>query len=298
MKILSSFAIAAASLLAECLPVHGDRIRAADIAAAIPAFGAAAGRVVAPAPLAGSQRRFSGGELRRLALRLGLTPAPLGTWPDSLCFAYPTKPLSPEQITAAVRRAAGPEAAFEVTEFSLFPVPEGEAVFKNVNLRPDRRDGTRLLQGSVAYAPGRAAPVWARVRALAKPRGLVAARDLRPGTPLDQSHVLLTNQETSAAENLLVSVAGLEGMTPRRAIAAGTPLTRNMLVRLRDVDPGQVVQVKVQAGSARLLLESKAETGGYAGDYIMLRNSASGQRFKAKVEGHARASLELAGKGN
>ena len=298
MRMLSWIAIAVTPLMAECLPVRGDRIRAEDIAAAIPAFGAAAGRTVAPAPLAGAERRFSGSELRRLALRLGLPPAPLVTWPESLCFAYPSKPLSPERITAAIRHSAGSEAAFELPEFSLFPVPEGEAVFKNVNLRPDRRNGTRLLQGSVVYAPGRAAPIWARVRPLAKPRGLVAAHELRPGARLEQSDVRVEQLEGVAPLKTLASVAGLEGLTPRRAIATGTPLTSNLLVRLRDVNPGQAVQVRVQAGSARLLLESKAETGGYAGDYILLRNSSSGQRFKAKVEGHARASLELAGKEN
>ena len=285
------------SLTAECLPAHGDRILAKDLAPAIPEFEAAGSRTVAPAPMAGAQRRFSASELQRLARRLGLPVSQAAAWPQSVCFAYPSRPLTQQKVDEAIRRAAGSGPTFEVMEFTLFPVPSGEVIFHDVNLRPDRRDGTKLLHGSVEYAPGRRVPIWARVKALERPKGLVAVQDLRVGVRMEASQVRLADVDHGVSPRL-TTLEEIDGLMPRHAIAAGTPLTRRMLIRCRDVDPGQTVQVRVRAGAARLSFESRAETGGYSGDQILLRNPASGQRFKAKVEGQARASLDVPAKEN
>ena len=284
-------------LTAECLPAHGDRILASDLAPAIPIFGAAGGRPVAPAPMAGAQRQFSASELQRLARRLGLPASQTAGWPDSVCFAYPSRPLAQQEVDDAIRRAAGSGPSFEVMEFALFPVPSGAVMFKEVDLRPDRRDGTKLLHGSVEYAPGRRVPIWARVRAREKPKGLVAAQDLRAGVKVEASQVRLAEVDHGVSPRL-TALDQINGMMPRHAIAAGTPLTPRMLIRCREVDPGQTVQVRVRAGAARLSFESRAETGGYTGDQILLRNPASGQRFKAKIDGQARASLDVPAKDN
>jgi flagella basal body P-ring formation protein FlgA len=295
MNFLFALFVIAASLSAECLPIHGDRIRAEDLAPVIAEFGAARGRTLAPAPLAGAERRFPAAELRRLARRLGLTVSQTTNWPESVCFGYLSRPLTLEAVDRAIRRSTGPGASFEVVEFTLFPVPLGDIVFKNISLRPDRRDGTRLLHGSVEYAPARRVPVWARLRALEKPKGLVAAQDLRAGVTIEASQVRLADLDYAIGP-LLTAPEDIRGLTPRHAIAAGTPLTPRMLIRSRDVDPGQTVQVRVRAGAARLSFESRAETGGYTGDQILLKNPVSGQRFKAKVEGQARASVNVTAK--
>lgn len=299
MTVNSLFAIfvIAASLSADCLPIRGDRIRAEDLAPVIAEFRAAGGRTIAPAPLAGAERRFPAAELRRLARRLGLSTAQTAEWPDSVCFGYLSRPLTLEDIDRAIRRSTGPGPSFEILEFTLFPMPLGDVVFKDISLRPDRRDGTKLLHGGVEYAPGRRVPVWARVRALEKPKGLVAAQDLRAGVRMEASQVRLADLDYAIGPRL-TAPEDIGGLMPRHAIAAGTPLTPRMLIRCRDVDPGQTVQVRVRAGAARLSFESRAETGGYTGDQILLKNPVSGQRFKAKVEGQARASLDVPAKEN
>jgi flagella basal body P-ring formation protein FlgA len=262
------------------------------LAVVIPAFAPAAGQTISPAPLAGAERHISGTELRRLAQKLGLTQSDAAEWPLSVCFAYTLTPLKREQVVAAIRTAAGSDVAFEVTEHSLFPMPEGDLIFSNVNFRPDRRDGTRLLTGAVVYAPGRQTPAWARVRPLSKPRGLRAVADLRPGVHLEASQVEMADLEATTGMNI-TALADIEGLTPRRRIAAGTPLTRQMLMRIPDVGPGETVLVRVKAGAAHLSFESRAETGGSAGDQILLKNPTSGQRFRAKVEGRSRASVDV-----
>ena len=297
MNSLPPIFVIVASLSAECLPIHGDRIRAADLAPIIAEFGAAGERTLAPAPLAGAERRFPAAELHRLARRLGLPTSLVTSWPESVCFAYVSRPLTLEEIDRAIRRSTGPGPSFEILEFTLFPVPLGDVVFRDISLRPDRRDGTKLLHGGVQYAPGRRVPVWARVRALEKPKGLVAAQDLRAGVRMEASQVRLADLDFAVGPRL-TAPEDITGLMPRHAIAAGTPLTPRMLIQCRDVDPGQTVQVRVRAGAARLSFESRAETGGYTGDQILLKNPVSGQRFKAKVEGQARASLDVLTKDN
>ena len=288
---------AVAQIAAGCLPVHGDRIRGEDLAEVIPLFAAAAGQTVAPAPLATAERHFSRMELRRLALRLGLSISDATEWPDSVCFAYRTAPLARDQVIDAIRRSMSGEDKFELVEYSLFPVPPGDVVFNNPNLRPDRPDGTKLILGVVTYAPRRQTPIWARVRPLAKAKGLVAAQELQPGIRLTANQVRMSELDRGTTISL-GALADIEGMTPRRRIPSGTPLTRNMLARSRDVDAGEMVRVKVQAGTASLSFPSRAETGGYVGDHILLRNPDSGQRFRAKVEGRARVSVDVPMKEN
>jgi flagella basal body P-ring formation protein FlgA len=295
MKLLSLISIVTTSVMAsgptECLPIGGSLIRGEDLAAIIPEFAAAPTRTIAPAPMAGIKRSFSRAELARLANRFGLTDFKANQLPESVCFAYPVSPPTRAGLTEAIQKAVGVGIAFELTDYSLFPVPAGDLVFKNASLRPDRRDGTRLLAGFVRYA-GRQAPVWARVRALAKPQGFVATKELRPGMKLDSSDMRIADVEAAAGTELR-SVSDLGGMTPRRRIEAGTVLTLNMFVRAPEIGTGDNVLVKVTAGAANLSFESRAETSGQIGDQILLKNPASGQRFRAKIDGRGRASLTL-----
>ena len=280
-----------------CLPIGGDAIKADDLSPAIPAFGQAAGHVLSPAPLAGAQRTFSRSELLRIGRRLGLSEANAADWPTTICFAQPLSPLARERVAAAIQQSVGPAIAFQLLDYSRYPVPPGELRFQNVGLQPDRPDGSRLISGSVVYASGRRSPIWARVRSLTKPSGLVAARELRAGVPLDRADSQLTELTLRAADSVS-SAPELDGMVPRRTIARGTALKLSMFTRLREITPGETVTVRIRSGSARLALESQAETGGYTGDLILFRNPISGQKFRARVDGPARASVDLSAKEN
>ena len=278
-----------------CLPIHGDWILADDLGTSIPDFRGAAGRTLSHAPLAGTQRRFSRVDLRRLARGFGISDEASGDWPESVCFAYALAPVGRESVTEAIRRSASTEVSFELTEFSLFPVPAGNVEFKNVSFRPDRPDGSKLLIGRVVYGRGRQVPIWARVRSHSKPTGLVASGELRPGVRLQAEHAHLATLEIGQS-NYLTAASQIEGLTVRRKVAQGTPLTANMLIRRPEVSAGEAVLVSVRSGSAQLSFESRAESGGSTGDLILLKNPDSGQKFRAKVDGTARASLQLTAK--
>lgn len=287
----------AIAMHAACLPIEGDQIRADDLAKVIPAFAVAAGRMVSPAPLPGAQRHFSGAELRRLARRAGLEVGGDYSWPASLCFAYPTRRLTREEVVEAIRESGGADQPFELVGFSLFAVPAGKLTFRSVPLSSNASSHPLLLSGSVAYAGARRVPVWARIRVLARPRYLVARQDLDPGVPIDAANAVLTEAESHTAPGLR-SLAEVQGFTVRRRVAAGTPLTRSMLTKVLDIDRGQQVRVRVQSGRASVSFESKAETGGRAGDMILLRNPESGSKFRAKVDGKSHATIALPAKEN
>lgn len=51
----------------------------------------------------------------------------------------------------------------------------------------------------------------------------------------------------------------------------------------REVERGDVVAVEVHSGAALLSLDAAAESGGKAGDLVVVRNPISGARFRARV---------------
>ncbi len=98
---------------ADCLPLVGDRIRAADMARVAPAFaGLSARLVLGYVPASGGRRTYGAAELARLARRYGLAIEP-GT---EACFERPMERLTRARVEAAIA-AAMPGAHLEVLDF-------------------------------------------------------------------------------------------------------------------------------------------------------------------------------------
>src|ERR1700722_9957036 len=96
--------------LSACFPVEGDRILMRDLAGALPVFEKAdSQQSIGFAPAPGAQRRFSAGELNRLAARNGIA----GDDMSSVCFERKLTPLTRAQVLAALRAALPPGAEFE-----------------------------------------------------------------------------------------------------------------------------------------------------------------------------------------
>jgi flagella basal body P-ring formation protein FlgA len=62
------------------------------------------------------------------------------------------------------------------------------------------------------------------------------------------------------------------------------------------VDRGDLVTVKVHSGAAVIQSEGRAETRGRRGETILVRNEASGKKFRAKVAGPNEVVLWLSEK--
>jgi len=272
--------------LAACLIVgpDADTIRTGDLAASSSSLSRLPGDiVVAPAPAPGVARTFHPAELRRLELRLGVSPAQ----EDGLCVARRMMPLEPAHLLEAMQRQL-PEGRIDLLDFSRRPVPEGTLEFPLSGLR---RGSAPYWDGFVSYGAGQRFAVWAKVRVrLVAP--VVAARDdLAAGRPVSAAQLTLVEREVPPRAGLIQKIEDALGKQPRRSIRAGSVLRPADLEQPPDVRPGDRVSVEVWSGGAHLELQARAETRGSAGDRIAVKNPNSKQHFFARVEGKGRVSV-------
>ncbi len=285
--------VLAAALAATCIPVEGDRIRAADLAVAVPAFAALAPEeTLGYAPAPGARRMMGARELERIAGRHGIS---LPTAPG-LCVERAMERLTEERVLAALRTAAGnPEARIELVEFSRYPVPRGDLEFARTGYTPPP-EGAKVpvvWRGKLKYAGSRSLPVWARVRISVPGKRLVAAEDLPAGRPIQASQVRVEAAGLPLfADPGLQSAEAAAGRVPRRAIRAGAPVPAGILEAPNEVERGETVTVEVTSGAAQLSLKAKAETAGRKGDLVMLRNPDNGRRFQGRVEGQGKVTID------
>jgi hypothetical protein len=152
-----------------CHIVQGERILAADLAAALPAFAALpAGTDLGPAPAVGAHRVFRPGELLRMAGSHGI-PA---TGPAGVCFERASQFLTREKLVPLLQKSLARDGGVEVEDFSRSPLPLGELEFLPAGLSP-----TGLWRGRVKYGEARGAPIWVKVH-LIESQGAMAS-----GTP-------------------------------------------------------------------------------------------------------------------
>ena len=147
--------ILASAALPACQPVAHARIFASDLALADSRYsGLPSTLFVGFNAEPGKNRTLTAAELNRLAVGNGLHVES----PTPLCFEFPVKPLSKEDVIAAMRRSLLPGASFEVLELQHGPVPEGALEFPLPAL-----DASGVWRGFVRFAESNKVPVWARV---------------------------------------------------------------------------------------------------------------------------------------
>ena len=269
--------------LGACLPVEGDRILVADLAAAIPAFsGANAGDTIGFTPFPGSQRRFSAGEVSRLAAKYGVAvePAPV-------CFEYKLEALTKERILAALRKQLPPETQVEISDFSRVGIPKGPLEFPREGLATATTASPRdplIWRGRLRYAAAQSLPVWAKVTVWVLRSGVVAERALTPGKPIAAADVRIAEVETGPfAEAPAASTEEVTGLTPRRAVRAGQGVPISWLAPQADVNRGEMVGIEAHYGAAFLKFQVRAESAGRVGEVVQVRNVQSGKSFPARV---------------
>jgi flagella basal body P-ring formation protein FlgA len=283
-------------LLAACLPFTADRdrITAADLAAAEPAFSALApDSPIGYAPAPGIQRTFGMAELTRLARRYRLDFAPRA----EICVERVVEPLSQAAVLEGMRGSLGlPDARIEIIEQNRYPVPRGVPQFPRNGLiapPPSQPQGTALWKGWIQYGGNRRFAIWARVRITVKMDRVVAAEALHPGKPIDPSQLRLEPHEGFPPRTPpLDAIEQAAGRIPRRSLAANSVLTTTDLDSPYDVKRGDPVRVAVTRGEAHLELDARADASGRRGQTIPVLNPANGKRFPARVEGAGRVAVE------
>ncbi len=276
--------------LAACLAVGAgsDQIVAGDLVPAYPEMAALdPATPVGHAPEPGVSRTFRAFDLRTLAARFGLAPAP----DREFCVERPVAPLDPAGLLEAMKNTL-PQARIEILEYSRQPAPAGEVEFPRLGLHEGSPRNGALWSGSVRYAGNRRFVIWARVKVAVGVRRVLAMADLKAGQRIEPGQILeQTREEFPAPGDFAVTLEQVTGKWPRLMLRAGSEIRLDQLVEAKDVARGERVRVEVVAGAARLEFDGIAESSGSAGEMIPVRNPDTNRRFRARVEGRGRVSV-------
>jgi flagella basal body P-ring formation protein FlgA len=295
--VLLWFACLTPAQTPKCVEVEGDRILARDFAVSLPGFGQLPPETqLAPAPQPGMHRFFRPFELVALARRYSVAIDP----DASLCFERQTEMLDRDRVLEAMRLALPlPDLKIEIVETSLYPVPRGRLEFRRESLAAPASPLAHIAvewRGNVVYGENQRFGIWARVLISAPTPRVVAAEALQKGEAIGAGQVRVeTADRFPITGDLAQTVDQVVGRAPMRVIAPGTEIHVGQLMVPPDVNRGDMVEVEVRSGAARLAFTGKAESTGHSGDLVVIRNLSSNKVFQARVEGKGKAFLDAGG---
>jgi flagella basal body P-ring formation protein FlgA len=266
-----------------CRPIETDIIYGRDLAA-IPAFAAIPPDVqVGHASVPGLQRVFTPPELRRLAREYGLAPRGLLS---NVCFVWPVEPLSPAAIEQAIEKTlAGRDPQIEVVSWSLTSAPRGELVFPLTGLAVSS-DKPSVWRGYVVYGEAKHFGIWANVRISIGETHLILNSLLRAGEEPDGTQVRLeAYRGPLPREQAFTNVAQLKNVVARHDLQPGITLLESMFEAPLDIRGGELVEVSVENGAARIDTQGIAKQTGRRGDIISVANPKTGRAYRARVTG-------------
>ncbi|HYL77308.1 MAG TPA: flagellar basal body P-ring formation chaperone FlgA [Bryobacteraceae bacterium] len=288
MRLLLLIGMLASLAHAGCVAVSSDRITAADLSPTIAVF-----ETLDPttplgfAPLPGTQRILSPGEVSLVAQRNGLA---LDGIVSPICVQRLTHPISRSELETALIAALGvPDAKLEMVEFSGQPVPPGRFEFQRSGLGKPAAglgsDSPVLWRGRLLYDGQRSMAIWAKVRITVIGRQFVATEAISAGVAIRAEQVKeIETRQFPFLEPTPAAIGDIAGKIARRNIAAGEKILMRVLEAPQQVRSGEPVHVKVVDGLTMLSFDAIAQGGGKTGDPIWVRNPASGKTFRAVIE--------------
>ncbi len=285
-RIVLLSACASCVLSAACIAVSGDQIVAADLVGISPAFKDLNPRLTfSYSPVPGKQRTIGANEINSWALNNQVSNF---SQTEPVCFERTGRSLTADEISKAILQNFSTQhpPTVEILEFTRTILATGHVEFprSGAGSSPTQSNSPVLWRGRIIDEKGTSIPVWARLRIT------VEQSVLRFKQPLPMGHVL----SDSDLEQAVVQVCALGpataperswvvGQSLRRSVQAGMIIAPDLVQPTPDISKGDIVQVEVVSGSARINFDAKAETSGRIGDYITLTNPSGTERFKAKI---------------
>jgi flagella basal body P-ring formation protein FlgA len=115
---------------------------------------------------------------------------------------------------------------------------------------------------------------------------VVAIENIPSGTPIRNKQVRLETCEDFLLDQATArNLDEVIGYVPKSLLRAYLPIRKTQLTSLPDVAKGALIDVEVFAGAAHLVVKGKAQSDGFKGSTILVRNLASGKEFRARVAG-------------
>jgi hypothetical protein len=228
------------------------------------------------------------------------------SWWLLLALATPPHPcalVKGETITAGDVAALAPGFASLPADLPLAPAPSPGA--RRVFRSPELTAIARSHSLAIAPPPDNLCFEWP-MQAL-DPQRLIAAMQAALGTPGARIEIVDSGARPAPPGAIEFRRADLPvpaskgSRTPvvwRGSIVYGANRRFEIWVRVvvslppAEINRGDLVEVEVRSGAARLLLRARSEADGRVGETIPLRNPSSNKVFQARVEGKGRALLE------
>ena len=153
-----------------------------------------------------------------------------------------------------------------------------------------------LWKGFVNYGERGRFSIWVRARIEVRMMQVSARTELVMGRPIQESQVQVATVTVSPfAAQPARSLAEVVGRIPRRPIPAGSPILPVQLELPLEIHSGDAVTVRVTSGRAGLKLEAVACGQGRRGDFIPVKNPATGKTFRARVEAAGKVAIIVPG---
>jgi len=271
-----------------CHAIQNEMILARDVAAVVPGFAQVAGDFhLGYVPSTGAPRIFRGVDLQRIAKNQGVEILDL---PD-VCFTLHTFVPQPEDIRTAIRESLADvpgiaTARIEISASSQRPAPLGKLIFPRTGMQQASGTQPEILWRGYVHQADSDFPVWARVRIVASMTRVVATANIPSGKPIRENQVRLESCEDFLLDEATArNLDEVIGYVPKSLLRAYLPIRKNQLTSLPEVAKGELVDVEVFAGAARLVVKGKAQADGFKGSTILVRNLSSGKDFRARVAG-------------
>jgi flagella basal body P-ring formation protein FlgA len=265
-----------------CQAISADQITGKDLAAALPQMALVPPDLkIGYAPAPGAIRILGAAQLQQLATKYGIAIRIAGP----VCFAWPLRILSRQELLAALTKSlGGRQADLEITGQSNAAVPEGELHFPAQGLSSDSSKPT-VWSGYVVYAGNRKFNTWVQVRITVHEQQLVAARAIPAGELITLSALKKVDYAGPIRSlSPLREEKEAVGQCARWSIAADTVLTLAMVSPPLDIRKDQLVTVHISCGGASIETQGIAADAGYIGNVIRVRNPTSGRIFRAIID--------------
>ena len=301
---VASFACAAgAAELRPAVSVSGATVTLGDL---FDDAGAAAATVVANAPAPGARSEISVSRISLAARRNGIE------WRNDaglshVVVARTGTAVPDEDVAAAIAAAisaqssAMPSASSLQVDFTngMAGIQVAEEAGLSVNVEQlafNRRSGafTAILRAPASDMLSPLHRVTGRAYPVADVPVLV--RDMQPGDTVRQNDIDWVRLPANRiGQNVITSLDGLLGMSPRRPARAGEPLRVSDMTPPLVVEKGAQVDMTLVSGALTLVARGRALESGAVGDVVNVLNIRSNRTLQGVIEGPNAVRIDAPG---
>lgn len=294
--MISASSQANAVALRDHVVISDSTIKLGDIFSGLPAD---ADKVLGPAPQPGKDMTLNARTLMRVAIALDLPWRPT-SGADQVTLTRAATLVKNDQIKDAVIDALTKEGIKDRFDISLNgPWPQlilPQTQRPSVEVSFIDFDASRDWFQATLVAPSRDNPIHTtsiagRVNYIIEVP--VLRETIRHGTVIGKRDIdTITMDRRDIQPDMALHADDMIGLTPRRVVLAGKPITMKEVEAPRIVERGDTVTMIFQEGPLRLTAKGRAMENGAKGDYIRVVNDNSNRTIQGMVTGEKQILVE------